>query len=148
MSFVAIGKIKMSHCRARSFLTRVSNASKVGQDMGKKLFLVMAVGALFFLQFGDCLSAMTLDQQSMQCCGSMPCTPANHTHGCCDKMVSPQTPNMLPSAHVSLHAPNLVTVDYARALEILRPAPTLAVRIDPQYYSPPELYTLHSSLLI
>jgi hypothetical protein len=116
--------------------------------MGKKLFLVMAVGALFFLQFGDCLSAMTLDQQSMQCCGSMPCTPANHTHGCCDKMVSPQTPNMLPSAHVSLHAPNLVTVDYARALEILRPAPTLAVRIDPQYYSPPELYTLHSSLLI
>src|SRR5271156_2525232 len=111
----------MSHCRAHSFLTRVSNASRVGRDMGKKLFLVMAVGALFFLQFGDCLSAITLDQQSMDCCGSMPCTPANHTHGCCDKMVSPQTPNMLPAARVSLHAPNIATVDYAQVLKILRP---------------------------
>jgi hypothetical protein len=116
--------------------------------MGKKLFLVMAVGALFFLQFGDCLSAMTLDQQSMQCCGSMPCTPANHTHSCCDKMVSAQTPSMLLAARVTLHAPNIATTDHARALEILRPALTLAVRIDPQYYSPPELYTLHASLLI
>ena len=137
----------MSHDRAHSFLTRVSNASRVGQDMGKKLFLVMAVAALF-LQFGDCLSAMTLDQQSMQCCHSMPCTPANHSHRCCDKMVSAQTPNMLPAAHVSLHAPNVVTVDYARALVILRPAPASTVRIDTQHYSPPELYTLHASLLI
>jgi len=114
----------------------------------RKLLSVLVAGTLLLLQFGTCVSAMTLNQQTMRCCGSMPCTPSNDSHGCCDKMVSPQTPNMLPAAHVSLHAPNLATVDYARVLEIIGQAPTLAVRIDLQHYSPPELYTLHSSLLI
>ncbi|MGH9732335.1 MAG: hypothetical protein ACRD4A_11590, partial [Candidatus Acidiferrales bacterium] len=84
------------------------------EHMGKKLLLVLAAAALLLLQFGDCMSAMSLNQQSMECCASMPCTPANHSHGCCKNMVSAQTPNFLPAVHASLHAPAVATFDYTR----------------------------------
>lgn len=113
-----------------------------------KLFVVMAAGALVLLQFGDCISAMTLDHQSMQCCRSMPCTPANHSHGCCKDMASAQTPNMLPAAHVSLHAPTVAAIEYPRLVEVARPAPASSLVVEAQEHSPPELYTLHASLLI
>src|SRR5260370_15930150 len=80
--------------------------------VGKRLFLVLAAGALLFLQFADCMSAMMQDQQSMKCCGSMPCTPANQSHDCCKAMVSAQAPNMLPSARVSLNAPAVVSIQH------------------------------------
>jgi len=89
--------------------------------------LVLAAGALLLLPFVDCMSAMTPDQENMQCCGSMPCTPANHSHGCCEKMASAQMPSMLPARHVSLHAPIVATVEYPRTLEIVRSAPVRPV---------------------
>ena len=67
---------------------------------GKRLFVLLAVIALFGLPFADCLSAMTTqDEQSIQCCGSMPCDPSNQSHDCCKGMVSAQAPNVLPLAH-------------------------------------------------
>ena len=50
--------------------------------MRNRLFIVVALVALLGLQFADCASAMTQDQQSMQCCGSMPCDPSNQSHDC------------------------------------------------------------------
>jgi hypothetical protein len=116
--------------------------------IAKRLFLVLAAGALFLLPFADCTSAITLDQQAMKCCGSIPCTPANHSDGCCKNMASAQTPNMLPARHVSLHAPIIATVEYPRTIEIVRSTPTPPAIIYVQQHSPPELYTLHASLLI
>jgi hypothetical protein len=116
--------------------------------IGKKLFLVLAAGALLLLQFADCMSAMTPYQESMKCCASMPCTPANQSHGCCKTMTSVQTPNMLPAAHASLHAPAVVAFDYTRTLDPTRSAPVPLVTIEALQHSPPELYTLHASLLI
>jgi hypothetical protein len=116
--------------------------------MSKKLLMVVALVALFGLQFADCVSATTQDQQSMQCCGSMPCDPSNQSHDCCKGMVSPQSPNVLPVAHVTLHAPVMVVTDTLASPEA--PPYTEVSRLDfeaPQH-SPPELYTLHSSLLI
>src|SRR5215471_16933286 len=114
----------------------------------KTTLAVLAVGAILLLQFADCMSAVTLDQQSMQCCGSMPCDPSNQTHDCCKGMVSAQSPNVLPVAQVTLHAPLMVV---ATAVASLQPTPYAHIsRIEfavPQH-SPPELYTLHSSLLI
>jgi hypothetical protein len=116
--------------------------------IGKRLFLVLAAGALLLLQFADCLSAMTHDQQSMQCCGSMPCDPSNQSHDCCKGMVSAQAPNVLPVAYVTLHSPAMVVADILvspRATPYPEPS-----RLDfeaPQH-SPPDLYTLHASLLI
>jgi hypothetical protein len=116
--------------------------------MRDRLFIVVALVALLGLQFADCASAMTQDQQSMQCCGSMPCDPSNQSHDCCKGMVSSQFPSVLPVAHVTLHAPVMIVTDI-----LASPQPTLyseVFRLDfeaPQH-SPPELYTLHSSLLI
>jgi hypothetical protein len=116
--------------------------------MSKKLLLFVALVALLGLQFADCMSAMTQDKQSMQCCGSMPCDPSNQSHDCCKRMVSSQSPSVLPVAHVTLHAPVMVVTDILVSPQAA-PYPGVS-RLDfaaPQH-SPPELYALHSSLLI
>jgi hypothetical protein len=116
--------------------------------MSKKLLIFVALVALLGLQFADCMSAATQDQQSMKCCGSMPCDPSNQSHDCCKGMVSAQSPSILPVAHVTLHAPMMVVMDVL-ASPHATPYPEVS-RLDfetPQH-SPPELYTLNSSLLI
>jgi len=116
--------------------------------MSKKLLIFLALVALLGLQFADCMPAMTQDQQSMQCCGSMPCDPSNQSHDCCKRMVSSQSPSVLPVAHVTLHAPVIVVTDILVSPQAA-PYPEVS-RLDfeaPQH-SPPELYALHSSLLI
>src|SRR6266403_2552956 len=116
--------------------------------MSKKLLIFVALVALLGLQFADCMSAATQDQQSMKCCGSMTCDPSNQSHDCCKGMVSSQSPSVLPVAYVTLHAPVMVVTDVV-ALPQTTPYPEVS-RLDfeaPQH-SPPELYTLHSSLLI
>ena len=109
---------------------------------------MVAIAGLLGLQFADCMSAMSQDQQSMQCCGSMPCDPSNQTHDCCKGMVSAQSPNVLPVPHLTPHAPVMVV---ANVLASPRPTPYMLIsRFEfaaPQH-SPPELYTLHASLLI
>jgi|SRR5215472_9256373 len=111
-------------------------------------FVVLAVVAILLLQFADCMSAMTKDQQSIQCCGSMPCDPSNQSHDCCKSMVSSQSPSVLPPAHVSLHAPVMFVADiFPSPLVPQFSEATFAVLASPQH-SPPELYTLHSSFLI
>src|SRR5439155_16648156 len=79
--------------------------------MRKRLLVVVALAAVLGLQFADCMSAMTQDQQSMKCCGTMPCDPSNQGHDCCKAMVSSQSPSVLPVAHVTLHAPVMVSTD-------------------------------------
>ena len=119
------------------------------EEMVRKFtFVVLAVAAILFSQFADCMSAMAQDQESMQCCGSMPCDRSNQGHDCCKSMASSQSPSVLPAAHVSLHAPVLFVADVLPSP--LVPQLSEAARTDlavPQH-SPPELYTLHSSFLI
>jgi len=114
----------------------------------KVAFLALALSALFALQFGDCLSSMSAGRQTAQCCASMPCTPANHSHGCCKTMASSQSPNILPAAHASLRGPAVATFDYARKPDLARSACVRLVTVEAAQHSPPELYTLHASLLI
>jgi hypothetical protein len=116
--------------------------------MGKRLLVVLAVVALLGLQFADCMSAMTHDQQSMKCCGSMPCDPSNQSHDCCKGMVSAQSPNVLPAAHVTLHAPVMVVTDILASPQAVTYPEASRLDFEAPTHSPPELYTLHSSLLI
>lgn len=111
-------------------------------------FLVLSIVAVLFLQYADCMSAMTQDEQSMQCCGSMPCDPSNQSHDCCKRMVSPQSPSLLPAAHVTLHAPLMVVVDVPRLPRIAPVSEAFRGEFGVLQHSPPELYTLHSSFLI
>lgn len=115
----------------------------------KITFVVLAVGALLFLQFGDCMAAMTQEQQqSMQCCGSMPCDPSNQSHDCCKSMVSSGSPSLLPAAHVSLQPPALFVTDVLPSPQVPEFSEALSFDLAAAQHSPPELYTLHSSFLI
>jgi len=116
--------------------------------MGKRLFVVLAVVAFLGLQFADCMSAMTQDQQSMKCCGTMPCDPSNQGHDCCKAMVSSQSPSVLPVAHVTLHAPVMVSTDILASPQAMTYPEAFRLDFEVLPHSPPELYTLHSSLLI
>ena len=117
--------------------------------MGRRTtFVVVAVFAILLLQFADCMSAMTPDQQSMKCCGSMPCDPSNQTHDCCKAMVSSQSPSVLPVAHVALLAPVMVVTDVLASPQATPYAEVSRLDFEAPQHSPPKLYTLHSSLLI
>jgi hypothetical protein len=116
--------------------------------MSKKLIIVVALVALLGLQFADCMSAATQDQQSMKCCGSMPCDPSNQSHDCCKGMVSSQSPSVLPVAQVTLHAPVMAVIDVLASSQATPYAEVSRLDFEAPQHSPPELYTLHSSLLI
>ena len=116
--------------------------------MSKKLIIVAALVALLGLQFADCMSAATQDQQSMKCCGSMPCDPSNQSHDCCKGMVSSQSPSVLPVAHLTLHAPVMVVTDVLASPQTTPYTEVSRLDFETPQHSPPELYTLHSSLLI
>ncbi len=114
----------------------------------KTTLVVLAVVATLLLQFGDCMSAMTQDQESMQCCGSMPCDRSNQSHDCCKSMVSSQSPSVLPAAHISLHSPVLFLADVLPSPQIPQFFEVASSALAAPQHSPPELYTLHSSFLI
>lgn len=116
--------------------------------MGKRILATLSIGVLLLLGFSDCMSALTLDQQNMRCCGSMPCTPANHSQGCCKNMESPETPSILPAAHVCLHPPVVATMEYSGMTPVIWQTSAPPPSIGTEQHSPPELYTLHASLLI
>ena len=114
----------------------------------KTTFLVLAAVAILLLQFADCMSAMTQDQQSMQCCGSMSCDPSNQSHDCCKSMASSQSPSVLPVAHATLHPPVMDVADILPSPQALELSEASRTEFAAPQHSPPELYTLHSSLLI
>ncbi len=116
--------------------------------MCKRLLLILAAGALLFLQFGDCMSAAAQNPQDMKCCASVPCAPANHGQDCCKNMAAPQRPSMLPAKNISLRGPVVAAVEYPLTFEIARSSPAPYVKVSAQQHSPPDLYTLHASLLI
>ena len=106
------------------------------------------MAALLGLQLADCMSAMKQDQQSMTCCGSMPCDPSNQSHDCCKGMVSAQSPNVLPVSHVTFHAPVMVVTDTLVSPHAMTYPEASRLDFEAPAHSPPELYALHSSLLI
>lgn len=116
--------------------------------MRKRLFIVIAIAGLLGLQFADCMSAMTQDPQSMQCCGSMPCDPSNQTHDCCKGMVSAQSPKLLPVTQATPHAPLMVVATAVASPPITPYAQISRLEFAAPEHSPPELYTLYASLLI
>jgi hypothetical protein len=130
-----------------SSLTLQFDASNLMEMIGKKIFLMAVVGALLLLQFADCMSAFSQDQKAMECCGTSACTPANQSHGCCKAMTSTEMPSMVVTARASL-VPVVAVVEREPVLEAAMFTLQSSPSFEPQQYDPPELYTLHSSLLI
>src|SRR5216684_1675182 len=106
--------------------------------VGKRLFVVLAVVALLGLQFADCMSAMTQDQQSMKCCGFLPCDPSNQSHECCKSMVSSQSPSVLPFSPVTLHSPVIVFTDFLASPQAMTYPAAFRFDFEALPHSPPE----------
>ncbi len=128
--------------------SRIQRCQSGFSAMRKRILIVVTLVAFLGLQFADCMSAMTHDEQSMKCCGSMPCDPSNQSHDCCKTMVSSQSPSVLSVAQVSLHAPLMVATDILVSPQVITLPETSRWDLEAPTHSPPELYTLHSSLLI
>ena len=129
-------------------LTSEFDASNLTKMICKRLVLLLLVGTVMLLQLADCMAAYSPDQQVMQCCGTSACTPANQNHGCCKSMNSTEAPRMLVKARVSLDVPAVAVVEHAPTLETAVAVPLDSPAFETQEYSPPDLYTLHSALLI
>ena len=115
----------------------------------KRLVTVLAATALaLMMQFASCLPTAGASEQSMKCCASMPCTPVNHSHGCCKNMASGKAPTLIQAQSVSLQAPSLGIFEYPPISKLLHRTSEFPPITDAQQHSPPELYTLHASLLI
>jgi hypothetical protein len=140
-------ELSLGHLLGVSTLTLGFDASNLMEMTGKKICLMFVVGTLLLLQFADCMSAFSRDQKAMQCCGTSACTPANQSHGCCKAMISTEMPSMVVTARVSL-VPIVAVVEHEPVLEAAMFTPQMLPSFEPQQYYPPELYTLHSSLLI
>jgi hypothetical protein len=63
-------------------------------------------------------------------------------------MNSTETPRMLVKARASLDVPAVAVVEQAPALETALATPMNSLAFETHEYSPPDLYTLHSALLI
>jgi hypothetical protein len=129
-------------------LTSKLKFSTLSTMICKKQFLLLMIASVLLLQFADCIAAFSQDQQPMQCCGTPACTPANQSNGCCTAMTSAELPRMLVKTRINLDVPTAVVVEHAPVPETAVLTPLISSAFEPQRYSPPELYTLHSSLLI
>lgn len=108
---------------------------------------VVVVSVLLLLQFADC-QATSADQQTMQCCHSMKCDPANRAHDCCKKMVSSQAPSVLPVIHVPFAAPAAIVAALLPVARIGETTAALWPIVEAPQHSPPDLYILYANLLI
>jgi len=89
------------------------------------------------------------DEPSMECCASMPCTPANKTHDCCKTMVQKQDPYSQPAPKVSFQPPVEIAVATVLDFEPHEISVPLQRPLDANEHGPPqELYTVYLSLLI
>ena len=117
--------------------------------MGRtKPILLLLLAALLLVDAGDCFAAAAQQDQDMDCCRSMACSPASWTTACCNVKDSGQTPRVLPQVRVSLAPPLLAIVGRVATSKDLRFKPTSPVEFKALLHSPPDLYTLHLSLLI
>jgi len=108
---------------------------------------VVALSVTLLTQFAEC-QAMSLDQQAMKCCRTMPCHPSNNKHDCCKNMISPQTASVLPSPHVPLSIPLAAPAGPLPVTEIVRAPEIFWPKIDAPQHAPPDLYIVYASLLI
>ncbi len=115
-----------------------------------KTSLLVVFGVVLVLSSAGCLDAAVTDALAMQCCASMPCTPANHGRDCCKTMVTgPASYALLPAGPSPV--PPLVAERNRPASELARRIPEVPglERVSAREHSPPrELDTAYLALLI
>jgi hypothetical protein len=113
----------------------------------RSTFLALAAMALFAVQAADCSSLFSAEHHAMTCCGSMPCHSSDGAHQCCKaENPRPAPVAVTPVSPACKIAPAAAAVLVA-ALKVGPASRTFSEFAAPQH-SPPELYSLHSSLRI
>ena len=115
-----------------------------------KAKLILLLLAFLFASLGGCFGPLMAATHTMNCCASMPCSPASPSRSCCNPEVPGLATHLQQAAEVT--AP---TVAYAILATLphssVAPATVSAAHIQFGFhsYSPPGgLYTIHRSLLI
>jgi hypothetical protein len=114
----------------------------------KRLFFVLASGAVLLLLFADCMPVAMPGEQAAQCCASTQCPSATKMESCCKTPLSAHAPSMMVKARVSMAVPIPKITRRVSSLQIARHKPERPVVADIPLFSPPDLYTLHASFLI
>jgi hypothetical protein len=114
----------------------------------RRLFLVLAAGAVLLLLFADCMPVGTIGEQASQCCASTHCSPATKMESCCKTPLTAHAPSVMVKARVSMAAPIPNITGRVSSLQIARHKAERPVVADIPMFSPPDLYTLHASFLI
>ena len=109
--------------------------------------ILVALSIFLVMQFAEC-QAMSADQQTMKCCRTMHCNPANHKHDCCKNMVSPQMASAPPNPQIPLSIPAALPAGPLPVTAIVRSPEIFWPKIDASQHAPPDLYIVHASLLI
>jgi hypothetical protein len=120
-----------------------------------KTILLLAVAAVLLLYSMDCFAPGSADAQAMECCATMPCTPANHSHDCCKTMVfGPslyiQPPGTVYIAPLQAAAgpPALPAADFPIVLASATRVFADSASSGRAHAPPRKLYTVYLSLLI
>ncbi len=114
----------------------------------RRLLFVLATGAVLLLLFADCMPVATPGEQASQCCASTHCSPATKMESCCKTPLTAHAPSVMVKARASMTAPIPKIIGRVSSLQIARPKTERPVVAAIQLFSPPDLYTLHSSFLI
>ena len=114
----------------------------------RRLFFVLAAGAVLLLLFADCMPLATPGEEATQCCASTHCSPATKMESCCKTPLTAHAPSVMVKARVSMAVPIPETTGRVSSLQIARHRPERPVVAEIPLFSPPDLYTLHASFLI
>jgi hypothetical protein len=117
---------------------------------GRVMFAAV-VAAVLLLYSTDCFAAAQMDRTAMECCASMPCTPANQSHDCCKTMTMEAAPYLVPAAAYSAAIPlvdlgDVPAVDLAQSLPAARAVNLLTLANE--HAPPSDLPTIYHSFLI
>jgi hypothetical protein len=113
-----------------------------------RMCAVLIVLGLFMPALLDCLMQGAAGAETMACCAGMTCPTEGRTESCFTATPSPGDLSSLPELRTSLVAPLTGAIEL---LPVYTSLPTSSARADlsdvPQH-APPDLYTVHLSLLI
>jgi hypothetical protein len=115
----------------------------------RRLFFVLAAGAVLLLLFANCMPVAMSGEEAAQCCASTHCSPATKMESCCKTPLSAHAPSVMVKARVSMVAPIPKVARWVSSLQVASYKPVRPVHADDiPLFSPPDLCTLHASFLI
>lgn len=114
--------------------------------LGRRIFVATVVAGLMLPAVMGCLMPAAAQAQTMECCAQLTCARGHQKQACFSDTAPTGSSQATPELRASLAAPALAPNLAAETQEAA--AYGSAALAGAAQHSPPELYTLHSALLI